>query len=98
MKLLKTLIQTRNTATTLLLSLCSKAALAAQPFASGSSTLTADILAIVTPIVGLGVIAVGVLAWFGKIAWSWFGGLLVGVVLVFGHQQIIGWIRSIFGV
>ena len=98
MKLLNTLIQKRTTATTLLLSLFSTAASAAQPFATGSSTLTADILAIVTPIVGLGVIAVGVLCWFGKMAWSWFGGLVVGVVFVFGHQQIIGWIRAIFGV
>lgn len=92
------LTKTRNAATTLLLSLYSTAALAAQPFASGSTTLTTDILAIVTPIVGLGIIAVGVLCWFGKIAWHWFAGLVVGIVLVFGNQQIVGWIRSLFGV
>lgn len=92
------LTKTRNAATTLLLSLCSTAALAAQPFASGSSTLTNDILAIVTPIVGLAVIALGVLCWFGKVAWPWFAGLVVGIVLVFGNQQIVSWIRSLFGV
>lgn len=98
MKLLKILNKKRNAATTLFLSFFSTAVFAGSPFASGSSTLTADILAIVTPIVGLAVIAVGVLAWFGKIAWSWFAGLVVGVVLVFGHQQIVSWIRSLFGV
>lgn len=88
----------RNTAVSLVLSFFTTAALAAQPFASGSSTLTSDILAIVTPIVGLAIIAVGVLAWFGKIAWHWFAGLVVGIVLVFGNAQIVSWIRSLFGV
>lgn len=88
----------RSTAVALLLSLLSSAALAGSPFASGSSTLTNDILAIVTPIVGLAVIAVGVMCWFGKIAWMWFAGLIVGIVLVFGNSQIVSWIRSLFGV
>lgn len=98
MKTRLALTKTRNAATALLLSLFSSAALAAQPFSSGSTTLTADILAIVTPLVGLALIALGVLAWFGKIAWSWFAGFVVGVVLVFGHQQIVSWIRGLFGV
>lgn len=88
----------RNAAVSLLLSFLSSAALAAQPFSSGSTTLTTDILAIVTPIVGLAVIAVGCLCWFGKIAWSWFAGLVIGIVLVFGNAQIVSWIRSLFGV
>lgn len=88
----------RNTAVLLFLSLLSSAALADLPFAGGTKTLTNDILTIITPIVGLAVIAVGVLAWFGKIAWSWFGGLVVGIVLVFGNAQIVSSIRSMFGV
>lgn len=88
----------RNTAVSILLSFLASAAFAAQPFASGSTTLTTDILAIVTPIVGLAVIAVGVLCWFGKISWAWFAGLVVGIVLVFGNAQIVSWIRSLFGV
>lgn len=88
----------RSAAVTLLLSLLSSAAVAASPFTSGSTTLTTDILAIVSPIVGLAVIAVGVLAWFGKIAWVWFAGLVVGIVLVFGNAQIVTWIRGLFGV
>lgn len=98
MKLSKILTKTRNAATTLFLSFFSTAVFAGSPFASGSSTLTNDILAIVTPIVGLAVIGVGVMAWFGKIAWIWFAGLVVGIVLVFGNAQIVSWIRSLFGV
>ena len=98
MKTRLALIKTRNAATTLYLSFFSTAALAAQPFASGSTTLTTDILAIVTPIVGLAIIALGVLCWFGKVAWAWFAGLVVGIVLVFGNAQIVSWIRSLFGV
>jgi len=96
MKTLKPLA--RNTAVALLLSLLSSAASAAAPFASGATTLTADVLTIVAPIVGLAVIAVGVLAWFGKISWVWFGGLVVGIILVFGNQQVVSWIRGLFGV
>lgn len=88
----------RNTAVSVLLSLLSSAALAGTPFGPGTNALTSEILAIITPIVGLGLIAVGVLAWFGKIAWSWFAGLVVGIVLVFGHAQIVSFIRGIFSV
>jgi type IV secretion system protein VirB2 len=74
------------------------AAQAAVPFAAGSQTLTTDVLTLVTPIVGIAVIAVGVLCWFGRISWFWFVGLVVGIVLVFGNQQVVSWIRSLFGV
>jgi type IV secretion system protein VirB2 len=74
------------------------AAHAGVPFASGSQTLTTDILTLVTPIVGIAVIAVGVLCWFGRITWYWFVGLVVGIVLVFGNQQVVSWIRGLFGV
>lgn len=88
---------TRNTAVALLAAIA-PSAFAQVPFAAGSATLTADILALVTPIAGLAIIAVGVICWFGKISWMWFAGLVVGIVLVFGNQQIVTWIRGLFGV
>lgn len=88
----------RNTAVSLLLSLLSSAALAGSPFAGGPTTLTADILAIIAPIVGLAIIAIGVMAWFGKIAWTWAAGIVIGIVLVFGNAQIVNWIRGTFSV
>lgn len=71
---------------------------AAAPFAGGTTSLSADILTIVAPIAGIALIAVGVICWFGKISWLWFAGLVVGIVLVFGNQQIVSWIRGLFGV
>jgi len=87
----------RNTAVSLLLSLLSSAALAGSPF-GGTTTLTSDILAIIAPIVGLAIIAIGVMAWFGKIAWTWAAGIIIGIVLVFGNAQIVSWIRGTFNV
>lgn len=68
------------------------------PFAAGATTLTADILAMVTPLAGIAVIAVGAICWVGRISWAWFAALIVGIVLVFGNAQIVSWIRSLFGV
>lgn len=95
----KTAKTIRNAALALLASLYSSSfAFAASPFGAGTTTLTQDILTIVTPIVGIAVIAVGCLCWFGKISWFWLAGLIVGIVLVFGNQQIVTWIRGLFGV
>lgn len=88
---------TQNAAVSLL-AIIAPMAFAQVPFAAGATTLTADVLAVVTPIAGLALIAVGVVCWFGKISWMWFAGLVVGIVLVFGNQQIVSWIRGLFGV
>ncbi|MEB0014538.1 TrbC/VirB2 family protein [Glaciimonas sp. GNP009] len=82
----------------LLATLFPSLAFAASPFAGGTTGLSADILTIVAPIAGLALIAVGVICWFGKISWLWFGGLVIGIVLVFGNQQVVSWIRGLFGV
>jgi type IV secretion system protein VirB2 len=71
---------------------------AAAPFASGGTALSADEQTIVAPIAGIAIIAVGVICWFGKISWFWVAGLVVGIVLVFGNQQIVTWIRGLFSV
>jgi type IV secretion system protein VirB2 len=73
-------------------------AFAAAPFAGGTSALKSDLLTIVAPIAGLAIIAVGVICWFGKISWTWFAGLIVGVILVFGNDQVVSWVRGMFGV
>ena len=71
---------------------------AASPFASGTQTGKSDILAMVAPFAGIAVIAVGLACLFGKISWWWLAGVIFGIVLVFGHDQFISWIRSIFSV
>lgn len=78
--------------------LCPDVALAASPFAGGTDTLKSDLVTILTPVAGIGVIALGALCLFGKISWWWLVGFIIGVVLIFGADQMVAWMRSAFGV
>lgn len=73
-------------------------AFATSQFGAGATTFKSDLIAILTPIIGIGIIVLGVLCGFGKINWMWFAGAIIGIVLIFGHEQIISWVRSSFGV
>lgn len=71
---------------------------AASPFATGATAFQAQLLTILTPVAAIAVMGSGAAAWFGKISWWWFVGVLLGTVLVFGAPQIVAWVRSMFGV
>jgi type IV secretion system protein VirB2 len=71
---------------------------AGSPFVTGATALSANVLQILTPLAVIGVIAVGVAAWFNKVSWGWAVAAMIGIVLVFGAQQIVQWIRGMFGV
>ena len=88
------------TALAVLLLLCfiPDLAFAQTPFTGGAAKAKTDIIAIIAPIAGIAIIAVGLLCWFGKISWMWLVGVIVGVVLVFGNDQVITWFRGWFGV
>ena len=73
-------------------------AFAGSPFATGATALTTNVITILTPLAVIGVIAVGVAAWFNKVSWGWAVAAMIGIVLVFGAQQIVTWIRGMFGV
>lgn len=73
-------------------------AVAGSPFATGAAALTTNVITILTPLAVIGVIAVGVAAWFNKVSWGWAVAAMIGIVLVFGAQQIVTWIRGMFGV
>ncbi|PAB24467.1 transposase, partial [Pseudomonas savastanoi pv. nerii] len=68
------------------------------PFQTGTRGLSADTLAMLTPLAGIAIMAVGLLALFGRIHWMWLVGSIVGIVLLFGSDQIVSWIRGLFGV
>lgn len=76
----------------------SGAALAQSVFDTGATSLVAWGLTIATPIAVLVVIGAGIAASVGKISWGWVIGGVVGIAAVFGSQQIVTWIRSLFGV
>lgn len=73
-------------------------AYAAGPFTTGSGALSTDILAILTPVAVIGVMALGAFAWFGRISWGTAAMSMIGIVLVFGAQQVVTWVRGLFGV
>lgn len=70
----------------------------APAFGAGANNLKRDLISFLTPIVGIGIIVLGVMCAFGKINWMWFVGALFGVILIFGHEQIINWVRTSFSV
>lgn len=73
-------------------------ALAGSPFATGATALSTNAITILTPIAVIAVIALGVMAWFNKLSWGWLVAIILGIVLVFGAQQFVTWIRGLFGV
>jgi len=68
------------------------------PFTTGATAASTNLLAILTPIAVVAVMALGAAAWFNKISWGWAVAGIVGICLVFGAQQIVTWIRGMFGV
>lgn len=70
----------------------------ASPFATGATATQVQLLTILTPVAVIAVMALGVAAWFNRISWGWVVAAIIGIVLVFGGQQIVAWIRSLFGV
>jgi type IV secretion system protein VirB2 len=68
------------------------------PFATGTTAAQANLLAILTPVAVIAVMAVGITCAFGKMSWWWFVGTLIGIVLFFGAPQIVLWVRSMAGV
>ncbi len=74
------------------------AAGAVGPFGTGTTASSGAILAILTPLAVIATMAAAVMAMMGKISWTWFIGLIVGIVLLFGAPQIVAWVRGLFGV
>jgi type IV secretion system protein VirB2 len=68
------------------------------PFTTGATAAQTNVLAILTPIAVVAVMALGAAAWFQKISWGWAMGGTVGIALVFGAPQIVSWVRTMFGV
>ncbi|CAA9891708.1 conserved membrane hypothetical protein [Candidatus Methylobacter favarea] len=73
-------------------------AYAAGPFTTGADALSTDLLAILTPVAVIAVMVLGTLAWFGRVSWVLAVSSMVGIVLVFGSQQVVTSLRGLFGV
>ena len=68
------------------------------PFSTGAMNFQSNLLTILAPIAVIGVMVIGVAAWFNRISWAWAAAAAGGLILVFGAPQIVAWIRGMAGV
>jgi len=67
-------------------------------FDTGANALVTWGLTIATPVAVLVVIVVGAAAAIGKISWGWVIGAVIGIAVIFGSEQLVTWVRGLFGV
>jgi type IV secretion system protein VirB2 len=70
----------------------------ASPFLTGATALQNNILAWLTPIAVILIMALGIMAMTSRISWGWCLGAILGIAIAFGAPQIVTWVRSMFGV
>jgi type IV secretion system protein VirB2 len=68
------------------------------PFMTGATALQTNILAWLTPIAIILVMALGAMAMANRISWGWCIGAILGIAIAFGAPQIVAWVRGMFGV
>ena len=68
------------------------------PFMTGATALQTNILAWLTPIAIILVMALGAMAMANRMSWGWCFGAIVGIAIAFGAPQIVAWVRGMFGV
>lgn len=70
----------------------------ASPFETGADALVETLITIATPIAILAVMGLGIAALAGRISWAWPLCAMLGIVIVFGAETIVTWIRGMFAV
>jgi type IV secretion system protein VirB2 len=70
----------------------------ASPFMTGATALQTNILAWLTPIAIILVMALGAMAMANRMSWGWCIGAIIGIAIAFGAPQIVTWVRAMFGV
>lgn len=70
----------------------------ASPFLTGATALQTNIMAWLTPIAVILVMALGAMAMANRLSWGWCIGAIVGIAIAFGAPQIVTWVRGMFGV
>jgi type IV secretion system protein VirB2 len=70
----------------------------ASPFLTGATALQNNILAWLTPIAVILIMALGAMAMANRMSWGWCLGAILGIAIAFGAPQIVTWVRAMFGV
>ena len=68
------------------------------PFMTGATALQSNLLAWLTPIAIILVMALGAMAMANRMSWGWCLGAILGIAIAFGAPQIVAWVRGMFGV
>jgi len=68
------------------------------PFLTGATALQINLLAWLTPIAVILVMALGAMAMANRMSWGWCLGAILGIAIAFGAPQIVTWVRGMFGV
>ena len=68
------------------------------PFMTGATALQTNIVAWLTPIAIILVMALGAMAMANRLSWGWCLGAILGIAIAFGAPQIVTWVRAMFGV
>lgn len=68
------------------------------PFMTGATALQTNILAWLTPVAVILVMALGGMAMANRMSWGWCIGAILGIAIAFGAPQIVTWVRGMFGV
>ena len=68
------------------------------PFMTGATALQTNILAWLTPIAVILVMALGAMAMANRLSWGWCIGAILGIAIAFGAPQIVTWVSGMFGV
>jgi type IV secretion system protein VirB2 len=68
------------------------------PFMTGATALQTNILAWLTPIAIILVMALGAMAMANRMSWGWCLAAILGIAIAFGAPQIVTWVRGMFGV
>ena len=71
---------------------------ATSPFMTGATALQTNLLAWLTPIAIILVMALGAMAMANRMSWGWCLGAILGIAIAFGAPQIVTWVRGMFGV
>jgi type IV secretion system protein VirB2 len=68
------------------------------PFMTGATSLQTNILAWLTPVAIILIMALGGMAMANRMSWGWCIGAILGIAIAFGAPQIVTWVRGMFGV
>jgi len=74
------------------------AAAQSSPFLTGATALQSNIIAWLTPIAVILIMALGGMAMANRMSWGWCIGAILGIAIAFGAPQIVSWVRGMFGV